>query len=340
MRLFEMAKTCDLLKIAEKHFHLRKRGNGYAANHCPHCPPGKNDAMSIYPSDGIWRWHCFRCARGGTVIDFAAAIWGTSEREAAMRLVKSTDPGKADPSHGAPKKVKASQDVMKNAITQLLNNGHTNLKECFEYLEQRGISKKTANEAIRRGMLRFLPANPFQANKFLLKNLGIKTLREAGFLKPEARWPGIAFRPLVFFFPGYTAAEFRLARQPKEGEPKAIRYGYIERPWWWSAGDSISTIYIVEGVIDLLSMVEIGLEEGEAVMGIPGVTSWKQEWFSAAKSAHPDARFVIALDADNAGRQATHSIRQFLESMEVAVSEKTPECGTDWNDFLVLSRAA
>lgn len=341
MKLFEKAKTRNLVEIAEKSgFSLRKQGDGYAAKHCPHCHPGSSNALSIYPKDGIWRWNCFRCKKGGTVVDFAAAVWGIPEREAAMRLANDVEFGAAvvplPDKHGSA----ASDEATKKALTMLLKVGHTSVRECLDYLQSRGISEKTATAAVHRGILRFLPANPFQANKFLNEHLGVGSLREAGFLKPGARWPGIAFRPMVFFFPGCWAAEFRLARQPKDEEPKAIRYGHVKWPWWWKEGEVVSTIYIVEGIIDLLSMVEIGLKEGEAVIGIPGATSWREEWFQAARDAHKHAKFVVALDADDAGKQAAHGIHESLDMMGVRVSERVPALGNDWNDFLRLSRAA
>jgi DNA primase len=337
MRLFEKAKVKNLVQIAENSgFTLRKQGNGYAAKNCPHCAPGSNDAMSIFQKGGIWRWHCFRCDRGGSVIDFAAAVWGLSEKDAAIRLANDMEVDEIVQIRDAGK---PSDGAVKNVITSLLKNGQTSVRECLDYLNQRGISERTVTEAVRRGMLRFLPPNPFQANKFLAEKIGIGLLRESGFLKPDSRWPGIAFRPIVSFFPGCCAAEFRIARAPNEGEPKAIRYGKIKWPWWWKQGDSVSVIHVVEGIIDLLSLVELGLKDGEAVIGIPGTTSWSKEWFTAAHAAHPNARFIIGFDADEAGKQAAYGICQLLESMMIDVSERMPAYGGDWNDFLLFSKA-
>lgn len=337
MRLFEKAKQRSLTDIALKSgFALRKQGAGYAAKHCPHCQPGGNDAMSIFPKDGIWRWNCFRCNRGGTVVDFAAAIWGIPERDAAMRLANNDEIEEAVVLPAETKR--ASSEALATAIDSLLVNGHTSVQECFDYLGGRGISEQTVVGAVRRGLLRFLPADPFKANKMLNERLGIERLREAGFLKPGSRWPGIAFRPMVFFFPGGGAAEFRLARDPKEDEPKAIRYGHVKWPWWWKEGNTVHTIHIVEGAIDLLSLVELGLKEGEAVVGLPGTTSWRQEWFPAARKAHPNAKFVVALDADLAGQEAAAGIVETLESIGASVTERVPAEGNDWNKFLQLSK--
>lgn len=339
MKLFEKAKTRSLIDIAKRSgYTLRKQGNGYAAKHCPHCSPGENDAMSIFPKDGMWRWNCFRCKRGGTVIDFAAAIWGVPERDAAMRLANNDE---IEEAILPPAETKPATDAnLEKALVSLLKHGHTNVRECFDYLKSRGVSEQTVIGAVQRGMLRFLPFNPFQANRMLIERLGIGLLREAGFLKPDARWPGIAFRPMVFFFPGGGAAEFRLARDPKDDEPKAIRYGHVKWPWWWKEGNSVETIYIVEGIIDLLSMAEMGLKASDGIIGIPGTTSWRAEWFAAARKAHPNAKFVIALDADRAGQEAAHGIHEVLDNMGASVTERVPSQGKDWNEFLLASKAA
>lgn len=339
MQLFTKAKTRSLVDFALKSgFTLRKQGNGYAAKHCPCCSPGGNDAMSIFPKDGVWRWNCFRCKRGGTVVDFAAAVWGIPEKQAAMRLANEGEIEEAFLPPPAPS-IPALDESLKDALVSLLKNGHTSVRECVEYLASRGISERVVVEAVRRGLLRFLPADPYQANKMLNERLGVAALRQSGLLRLDARWPGIAFRPMMFFFPGCSAAEFRLARPPKEGEPKAIRYGHVKWPWWWKEGNKVSTIYIVEGVIDLLSMVELGLKEGEAVIGIPGTTSWREEWLTAVRKAHPDAKFVVALDADEAGQEAARVLTEVLEAMDAQVIERIPG-GHDWNEHLLAVRAA
>lgn len=340
MQLFTKAKTRSLVDFAQKSgFALRKQGSGYAAKHCPCCAPGGNDAMSIFPKDGVWRWNCFRCKRGGTVIDFAAAVWGMSEMQAAMRLANEGGIEEAILPPPAPN-IPALDEALKAALESLLKHGHTSVRECVDYLASRGISERVVTQAVRRGLLRFLPADPFQANKMLHERLGVATLRQAGLLKLDSRWPGIAFRPMVFFFPGCGSAEFRLARPPKDSEPKAIRYGAVKWPWWWKEGNAVSTIYIVEGVIDLLSMVELGLKDGEAVIGIPGTTSWRAEWFAAARKAHPEAKFVVALDADEAGQEAANGLSGSLETMGAKVVERVPGHGHDWNEHLLAIRAA
>lgn len=337
--LFEKAKARCLVDFARRSgFTLRKQGNGYAAKNCPYCSPGSNDALSIFPKDGVWRWHCFRCNRGGTVVDFAAAVWGVTDLQAAMRLANE-EHIEAATLPAAAQSIPVLDDALKEALALLLKHGHTSDRGCMDYLRSRGISERVVTEAVRRGLLRFLPSDPYRANKMLNERLGVPMLRQAGFLKLDSRWPGISFRPMVFFFPGCSAAEFRLARPPKDGEPKAIRYGHVKWPWWWKEGNTVSTIYVVEGVIDLLSLVELGLKKGEAVIGIPGVTSWREEWFAAAMKAHPEAKFVVALDADDAGQKAARTLSETLGGKGAQVVERIPQ-HHDWNEHLLAIRAA
>lgn len=340
MKLYEKAKTRSLVDVARMSgFTLREQGAGYAAKHCPHCDPGSNYAMSIFPKDGIWRWNCFRCNRGGTVIDFAAAVWAVSEKEAAMKLANNEELEKTAATP-APEKKKASTPALEKAFRDILMHGHTSVKECIDYLKSREISEATIQAAVRNGMLRFLPANAFYANRMLNEKVGIGTLREAGLLKEGSKWPAISFRPMVFFFPGGGAAEFRIAREANEDEPKAIRYGTVKWPWWWKQGNKVGRIYVVEGVIDLLSRVELGLKEGEAVLGIPGANAWQAEWFAAARKTHPEAEFVLALDADETGREVVFQLHEVLDEMGLPVSEQVPSKGKDWNEYLQAVRAS
>lgn len=344
MRLFEKAKQRSLVDFATNEgFELRAQGFGFVGKHCPYCKGGGHNALSVFPQDGTWRWNCFRCRRGGTVIDFAAAVWGVSELEAAKRLANEDTGflGAAVCRTPAPERKATTEEnpALTLALQALFKGAYTRVPEALDYLRSRGIGSRTVAEACLRGLLRFLPANPKEASALLAQRVGVESLVAAGLLRQGKRWPAIAFRPLVFFFPGGRAAEFRLARAPQQGEPKAIRYGHAEWPWWWKVGAAAETVYVVEGAIDLLSMVEMGLKEGDAVMGIPGVTSWKAEWFTRIHGLYPKSRFVIALDADRAGRSVTKGIHEALDSLGIPALEVAPE-GKDWNEQLQAMKRA
>ncbi len=182
---------------------------------CPF-PEGRCLALELLPLQ-----------RGGTVVDFAAAIWGIPERDAAIRLANDEEIEQAVVIPQESKRV--CSESLATAIDLLLVNGHTSVRECFDYLGSRGISERTTTQAVRRGLLRFLPADPFKANKMLIERLGSGLLSKSGFLKPGARWPGIAFRPMVSFFP-VEVLRISPGTRSEGGRTKAIRYGHVKWP--------------------------------------------------------------------------------------------------------------
>jgi DNA primase len=347
LSLFEKAKKHHLPNYAKSQgYKLTIKGSRYEGSHCPCCEPSnRKDVLSIFiTQDGDWRWSCLRCNTGGSVVDFAAHTLGVSVIEAAKRLAndKSLVFNNALQNNEAPgeveKKPTVNNEALEKALKLLIANGHSSVPECVNYLMSRGLSEKTIVSAVRRGMLRFLPAVPFDANRMLFDIIGKGILTESGLLKPTSNWTAIAFRPIIFNFPDGKSAEFRLAREPKENEQKAIRYGSTKYPWWWKHSDmpdsAVHTVHVVEGVIDLLSVVELGLCDGEAVMAMPGVASWSEKWFlDIHKKYHP--RFVLSLDNDKAGQDATEKIKAFLEKEKISYSVMSPPVQfKDWNEYL------
>ena len=338
MKLFEKAKRKSLPDFAiASGFKIRKTGNGYSNRVCPHCmeSDGSNDGLSIFPQDDMWRWNCFRCHKGGTVIDFASALWGCTDIEAAKRLCDDVTSTPV-PAANIPKTSTATtpEDLSK-AIDILTKQGYTSVTECIDYLKGRGISEKTITSAVQRGILRFLPADPHKANSLLFSLIGQPGLRDAGLLKSGSKWTAAAFRPIMFLFPGGSSVEFRLAREPKENEPKAIRYGNTKWPWWWKNGEKITKIHVLEGAIDMLSRVDIGLKYGEAIFSIPGTDAWRPEWFDAVIKTHPEAIFSMGLDNDEGGEIATSVISGMLkEKGAEVVYSPPPSQFHDWNLYL------
>jgi DNA primase len=297
---------------------------------CPCCGEGKkgSNKLAIHPSG--MKWRCFSCGKGGDVIDAAALIWGISHRDALHRLAKEQWVDVTAPIPPRPQKSegdKERQEALKEALKRLQRAAaaHVHEDEVVNYLiRDRGIPGRIIAQAQAQGMLGFLPKDPLRAKMLLEDRVGKDLMIRAGLWNPEKKMPGVAYRPIIFFMPGLDSAEFRLARKAGEGERKAIRYGSASRPWYWSGEDG-SRLAVVEGAIDLLSLVALGFK-GD-VVGIPGASVWRPEWFAWA------SRVYTCLDPDKAGRIATQRIIAACERMGIEVIDKSPVEG-DVNDIL------
>ena len=92
------------------------------------------------------------------------------------------------------------------------------------------------------------------------------------------------------------------------------------------------TVYICEGVIDALSMVELGYPSS---VGIPGVSSFKPAWLDDFHCR----RVVLALDNDPAGEEGCKSLTEIISRRGIEVVRFTDHQGfKDVNEFLIAKR--
>lgn len=315
-------------------------GEGLRSDTCPCCGESKKGSNKVGLLAAGQKWRCFSCGKGGDVIDAATFLWGISHRDALHRLAKEQWVSDAVPVTARSSRLKTEEDQKKKtkqaALSEVLKRlqkavaGHVPEDEVIAYLtrydegHQRGIPGRIVAQAQAQGMIGFLPNNPVKARMFLEDRIGKDLLVQAGLWNPEKRMPAIAYRPLIFFMPGMDSAEFRLAREVKEGERKAIRYGSASLPWYWSGEDG-TKLAVVEGAIDLLSMVALGFK-GD-IVGLPGATVWRPEWFAGASKVY------TCLDPDKAGKTATSRILAACERLGIEAIDRSPLEG-DVNDVL------
>jgi DNA primase len=284
-------------------------------------------------SDGKWGWKCHACGEHGDSADFLSKAKGIS-LGAALKEVRRFA-GVESQNVALPTDDSARQYAVRRVIDALQRHANHGKQEVIAYLVSRGISEEVCQEAFARGMIRSLPSNATEAKQFLFDTVGEDDLRLAGFIREKSTWPAIAFRPLIGILPDKNGAEFRLARPIEKGEVKAIRYGQLKWPWWWphTVGQRIKSVLLVEGLIDLLSVVQIGLKEGEAVMAMPGVNTWHTYWVEMLTLRHPGVQVRIGLDRDEAGERASSAILNELRSRQIDCRREPPEA-KDWNSML------
>jgi len=154
-----------------------------------------------------------------------------------------------------------------------------------------------------------------EAKGFLTEVAGQELMVKAGLWNPDKKAPACAFRPLWFRSQSHCAAEFRLMREPKEGEKKAMRYGG-KSPWIWEGSES--EFMIVEGPIDMLSAVEMGSKR--TIFALPGCENWEPEWFNMMAKKN----VLQALDPDKPGFKAAENLKPVLEALEANLGTFNP----------------
>jgi hypothetical protein len=189
------------------------------------------------------------------------------------------------------------------------------------YLEHRGISPAT----VCKCGLGFVTDYP-KADDWLLARYSLDELKASGLFSARGHLRAYKHRLLLPYWSGGRVLGLQ-CRDCDGGQPKELSLGPVAIPFGVDAllgepGD----IYITEGVIDALSLIEQGL----AAMAIPGVSNFRREWIDLFGGWD----VVLALDADPAGRAGADRIaKMFTDAGQTVRVLELPE-GLDVNDYL------
>lgn len=339
----------DLVDYLERELGVpaKKHSGYYTFSACPKCGASRDPKSTrISVRDGHYR--CFSCPDSGDVIHAHELLYGMSFLDAAKELAgpqissRKVERPRIDRSAEvaeAHAKAARMREVFSKlqAACQSMHNELVVLNYLFgSGKNERCIPMDVIREAQARGMVGFMPHKPADAKAFLIESVGEDLLKASGLWKPDKKFPGIAYRPLVFFLPGMSSAEFRMIGEVKPGQQKSMRYGPLEYPYWWKGTDS--QVMIVEGMIDLMSAVAMGWKGH--LLGLPGCNSVRAQWFEAASKRYRIRRWVIALDNDadketgrNPGQEWSARISEMLNELKLANYIHTPPSG-DLNDIL------
>lgn len=82
--LNQIAQNVDLLQYASANMDFRKRGPEYFA----HCPLHIDKTPSLSISEGVNKYYCFSCGRGGNIINFLMDFEGLRFDEAVEKASK------------------------------------------------------------------------------------------------------------------------------------------------------------------------------------------------------------------------------------------------------------
>lgn len=297
---------------------------------CPSCglKAGSNKVSVIEKG-----FHCFSCGAKGDIINAASMYWGVNVSKAAQMLngdAVSLPPAVRKPF--LPTEAKRDESSYLELVSKFISAPRVSDVGARNYLLARGISHRTIDSAIDRGLLVFLPSNPTHASNWLDKHIGSELLMRTNLLKPGNKSSAVIYKPICFISDNKAAIEFRIASEKRsESDIKSIRYG-SGAPWTWVGKKGVM---VTEGVIDLLSAVELGTER--TILAIPGCQSYKVEWFEKYKGE----QILLALDSDGPGVDASLRMKADLEGCGHTVHiYRLPDGCKDLNDRLMITRSS
>ncbi len=306
---------------------LTRKGKSYSGL----CPwhEDKNPSLSVDREQGLY--HCFGCGEAGDVVSLVEKMKGLGFREAMEYLRKEAGrpaiPAPARPDPQPPAKEPESPPAdLKLTLTTVVDYYHRRFLESREaqgYLEARGIRKP---ELYRRFHIGYadgsLLTTVSNGQKQRLKELGVVGERgKERFFK----------RICLPIFNGSGEAVGLYGRSVQEGAKLKHLYlpgkhrGVFNR----NAGRAFDEILLTEGILDALSLMELGVENVQSLYGAAVLT---EEHLRALREDRVKT-VVLALDNDEAGRRATEDLASRLLAQNFAVKKIFPTA-KDWNEEL------
>lgn len=359
---FQARERVPLITFAEQCLGKgRSHGGSVRWDDCPACRNYREDSGKLSVMGGTPHlFRCFACDAKGDVTEFARHWFDLPEGPAGCKQAAEKLLGIADHWGNKPPKVRTEtpQDGEKKRdirpfLKALLDSNIEPDKAVFTYLSDRGFSSESLAWLWEAGLFRTLPDDPDVAHGLILDLLGgnRQALLDTGLSKIRGgaiSYPAIAFKPLIFIFPGATSAEFRAIhplKKMKNGKlpPKLLRYGSTDQPWVIPGAGSSKTTFITEGLMDAVSLRMLQRAKGtdpSRVIAIPGVKSWKDTWNGLIETE----RVAIAFDGDQAGVAAGLELEGKLNQTSLgrfwaqSIASRLPE-GKDINDLLLSKQS-
>lgn len=308
-----------------------RSGGGYI---CPLCGSGtgknKTGAFHIHKdANGIEKWKCFSCGKGGDLLDLIGAVEGLSgymaQQIRANELFGSGNQNYNRNDRTAGKKEDGSKP---QEFTSFFLEANKHLTETNYH---RGISLKTLN----RFNVGFVAEWRYPLEAYLASD------KPTASGKPRSKetWELIPKSPRLII---PTSESSYLARDTREDLPAAQKpYAKqkVGKVHLFNADILYSTdkpVFITEGELDALSIIDCG---GEACA--LGSTSNTNKLIALFEDKAPTASIVLALDNDDGGKEATEELAQGLSKLNLSFSVMKPIDGyKDWNEAFMKDRGA
>lgn len=327
----EVKQRIDIVELISRYTPLKRSGSIYKGN-CPFHSE-RTPSFVVYPQSG--NWHCFgACAVGGDAFNFVMRKENLDFREALQMLAKEAgvnlEENEHDPSADQRAKLYELNELTANYFQEILRH-HPAAQPARDYLEHRGIDVRT-QELFRLGFA----LDQWSSLRDFLDGKGYNLDQQlaAGLLKrnEERNSTYDAFRARLMI--PIRDRQGRVigfgGRILGEGQPKYLNTA--ETPLFHKsrviygldlahqAIRAAEKVVIVEGYMDVIAAHQFGYTNVVACMGTALTTDQLQQL-----NRYTDT-FVLALDADAAGQQAT--IRGLNQARQALVKVTKPTITT------------
>ena len=302
---------------------------------CPLCGSGtgKSGTGAFSIKNGT-SWKCFSCNAGGDIFDLYGAINGTTDHNEQLRglsemygiqVASSRSTAQEDFSPEYQNHAKSEQythnSIHTSVYTQADPPQQTDYTDFFlqahkavektDYWKRRGLSKETVD-------------------RFKLGYV-------AEWRHPKAPKAPTSPRLIIPTSPySYLARDTRDQIPEEQRAYSKSKVGSIQLFNKRALQTATKPIFIVEGELDALSIIEVG---GEAVA--LGTTTKSKALIELLKAQAPSQALIIALDNDEAGQRASRELTEGLQGLNIPCYSFNP-CGQykDANEALQRDREA
>lgn len=337
----ELKSKCDILTVIGKYTRLTRKGRSYWGL----CPFHHEKTPSFSVNEAGQYYHCFGCGVGGDVIKFVMAIENIDFIDAVKLLadqvgMKLPDLGDGEGMREAKQKKDKLRAMMKLAAKHYFDN----LKlsggaRALEYLRNRGIEDKYI---VRFGlgaslgafeMIDYLSKQGY--SKELMVEAGLAELKNGKYLDA---YQGRLMFPIFNNFGEVVAfggraldktsfAKYKNTTQTTLFDKSKTIYGLnlINK---LKQREKVTSLIMVEGYMDTISLVQAGIENVVASMG----TALTQ--FQAKKLKNYCDTVYICYDGDTAGQTATLRGLDILKNAGLKVLVVSLPDGLDPDDVI------
>ena len=314
----EVKSRCDIVSVISQYIHLKNSGSNYSGL----CPFHSEKTGSFHVNQNKQIYKCFGCGEGGDVINFVMKIENLDFMEAVKLLAEKngiefkTNLTEADKKKMA--EIKLMQDIHLQAARFYFKNLTSSKNAGYDYLRNRGLSDKIIKKFglgyslySWNSLMDYLLSIGYE-KKDLVKS-GLVAHKENGDkyydkFRNRVMFPIFDYRGNVIGFGGRVLDD----SLPKYlNSPDTILFNKRYNLYGLNyAKKSVKndTLILVEGYMDLISLVEHGIENVVATLG----TALTNEQGKLIKRYASTA--VIAYDSDEAGIKATLRAIEILKN--------------------------